>query len=122
MNFGLRKTEADPAFRPEMALNCNATFSCTIATTSILSDRLCRATRKSCISGYMALYAAELDALITDLAGQYRQLSREYSEMAYEQLKDEIADTMCAIDYQLARLEEQQQILSNVRTRAVAAG
>lgn len=70
----------------------------------------------------MALSAAELDALIIDLTGQYSQLSREYSEMADEESKDEIADTMCAIDYQLARLEEQRQILSNVRTRAVAAG
>ena len=69
----------------------------------------------------MALSAAELDALITDLIGQYRQLSREYSEMADQERKDEIADTMSAIDYQLARLEEQRQILSNVRTRAVAA-
>jgi hypothetical protein len=78
-------------------------------------------TRKNCITDYMALSAAELDALITDLTSQYRQLSREYSEIADEERKDEIADTMSAIDYQLARLEEQRQILSNVRTRAVAA-
>ncbi|HZQ54172.1 MAG TPA: hypothetical protein VFB14_18365 [Bryobacteraceae bacterium] len=70
----------------------------------------------------MALSAAELDALITDLTGQYRQLSREYSEMAGQERKDEIADTMSAIDCQLARLEEQHQILSNVRTWAVGAG
>jgi hypothetical protein len=41
----------------------------------------------------MAVSAAELDALITDLTGQYRQLSREYSEIADEERKGEIADT-----------------------------
>jgi hypothetical protein len=58
--------------------------------------------------------------LITGLTGQYGQLSREYSEIADEERKREIADTMSAIDYQLARLEEQRLLLSNVRTWAVA--
>jgi hypothetical protein len=68
----------------------------------------------------MAVSAAELDGLITDLTGQYRQLSREYSEIADEERKGEIADTMSVTDHQLARLEEQRLLLSNVRTWAVA--
>ncbi len=77
---------------------------------------------KSCISIYMAFSAAELDALITDLSSQYAQLSREYSEIADEERKDEIADTMTTIDYQLARLEEQRRCLGQRRTRAARAG
>ncbi len=70
----------------------------------------------------MALSAAEVDALITDLTSQYGQLSREYSEIADEQRKEDIADTMGAIDYQLARLEEQRQIIGNGRARVMGAG
>lgn len=70
----------------------------------------------------MALSAAELDALITDLSGQYSQLSREYSEIADEERKEDIADTMGSLDYQLARLEEQRRALANHRTRAAGVG
>ena len=70
----------------------------------------------------MALSAAELDALITDLSGQYSQLSREYSGIADEERKEDIADTMSSLDYQLARLEEQRQALSNHRSRAAGIG
>lgn len=70
----------------------------------------------------MPLSAAELDILITDLAGQYRQLSHEYSEIADEERKDEIAETITTIDYRLARLEEQRQALGNQRARTVRAG
>jgi hypothetical protein len=70
----------------------------------------------------MALSTAELDAVITDLTNQYGQLSREYSETADEERKQDIADQMEAIDYQLARLEEQRQTVSNVRARAAGAG
>lgn len=76
---------------------------------------------KKCITIYMALSAAEVDALITDLSGQYSQLSREYSEMPDKERKEDIADTMSFIDYQLARLEEQRQIAGN-RVRAMGAG
>ena len=70
----------------------------------------------------MALSAAELDALITDLSGQYSQLSREYSEIADEERKEDVADTMSSLDYQLARLEEQRQALGNHRTQTAGAG
>jgi len=70
----------------------------------------------------MALSAAELDALITDLSGQYSQLSREYSEIADQERKEDIADTMSSLDYQLARLEEQRQALGNQRTWAAGVG
>ena len=70
----------------------------------------------------MALSAAELDVLVIDLTNQYWQLSREYSETADEERKEEVADTMAAIDYQLARLEEQRQTLGNNRTRVTGAG
>ena len=69
----------------------------------------------------MALSAAKLDALITDLSGQYSQLLREYSEIVDEERKEEIADTMTAIDYQLARLEEQRRTLGN-RARVMGTG
>ncbi len=59
----------------------------------------------------MALSAADVDALITDLSGRYSQLSREYSELADKQRKGDIADTMSFIDYQLARLKEERQRL-----------
>lgn len=71
---------------------------------------------------YMALSAAELDALITDLTGQYEQLSREYSEIADEARKEEIADTLGVIDTQLVSLEEQRQLLSKSRARGMTAG
>ncbi len=61
----------------------------------------------------MALSAADVDALITDLSGRYSQLSREYSELADKQRKGDIADTMSFIDYQLARWEEQRQRFAN---------
>lgn len=77
---------------------------------------------ESCITVYMALSAAELDALITDLSGQYSQLSREYSEIADQERKEDIADTMSSLDYQLARLEEQRQALGNQRTWAAGVG
>lgn len=70
----------------------------------------------------MALAPAELDALIADLTSQYWQLSREYSEIADEERKEDITNTMCAIDYQLARLEEQRQMLDGTRGRTVGAG
>ena len=70
----------------------------------------------------MALSAAEMDALITDLTHQYGQLSREYSEIADEERKQEIADILDNIDYQLARLEEQRQTVENIRTQAAGAG
>ena len=54
--------------------------------------------RKNDISVYMALAAAELDALIADLRNQYGQLSREYSETADEERKEDITDQMDAID------------------------
>lgn len=44
---------------------------------------------------------------------QYSQLSRESSEIADEEGKEGIADTMSSIDYRHARLEEQLQILVN---------
>lgn len=69
----------------------------------------------------MALSAAELDALITDLTDQYGQLSREYSETADEERREEIAETLGAIDDQLARLEE-LRVFGNRRTRAAEAG
>jgi len=78
-------------------------------------------TGKSCISVYMALSAAELDALITDLTDQYGQLSREYSETADEERREDIAETMGAIDDQLARLEE-LRVFGKRRTRAAGAG
>jgi hypothetical protein len=69
----------------------------------------------------MALSAAEMDALIADLSGQYSQLSREYSEIADKERKEDIADTMSSLHYQLARLEEQRQILGS-RARGTGAG
>ncbi|HZQ54188.1 MAG TPA: hypothetical protein VFB14_18445 [Bryobacteraceae bacterium] len=69
----------------------------------------------------MALSAAELDALITDLTDQYGQLSREYSETADEERREDIAETMGAIDDQLARLEE-LRVFGKRRTRAAGAG
>jgi hypothetical protein len=44
----------------------------------------------------MALSAAELDVLITDLTNQYTQLSREYSETADNERKEDMADTLGA--------------------------
>ncbi len=70
----------------------------------------------------MALSAAEVDALITDLTSQYWQLSREYSETADEQRKYDISEQMGAIDYQIARLEERRQTFDNGRARVVGAG
>ena len=70
----------------------------------------------------MALSAAKLDALITDLTSQYGQLSHEYSEIADQERKEEIADTLDNIDCQLARLEEQRQVIANTRARAMEAG
>lgn len=67
----------------------------------------------------MALSTAELDALITDLSGHYSQLSREYSEIADEERKEEIAGTMRSVDYQLARLE--REILGH-HARGMRAG
>ena len=64
----------------------------------------------------------DLDALITNVSAQYNQLSREYSEIADEERKENIADTMSSVDYQLARLEEQGQALANHRTRAAGVG
>ena len=70
----------------------------------------------------MALSAAELDALIADLTNQYGQRSREYSETVDDERKKDITDQMDAIDYQLARLEEQRRTLGSGRTRAAGAG
>jgi hypothetical protein len=70
----------------------------------------------------MALSAAEVDALVTDLTSQYWQLSREYSEIADEQRREDLADRIGAIDYQLARLEEQRQLSGDGRARAMGAG
>jgi hypothetical protein len=81
-----------------------------------------RITEITYITVYMALSAAELDVLIADLTNQYGQLSREYSETVDEERKEDITDQMDAIDYQLARLEEQRQTVSNVRVRAAGAG
>ena len=82
----------------------------------------CRGTEINGISVYMALSAAELDALIADLTNQYGQLSREYSETADEERREYIIDQIDAIDYQLSRLEEQRQTVSNDRARAAGAG
>ena len=70
----------------------------------------------------MALSAAEVDALIADLTSQYWQLSREYSEIADEERKEDISDQMGAIEYQVARLEEQRRTFSKDRARAVGTG
>jgi len=70
----------------------------------------------------MALSATELDTLITDLKNQHTQLSREYSEIADEERKEEIADTMSLIDQQLARLEEEREALRGSSARVMGAG
>ena len=58
----------------------------------------------------------------TDLTNQYTQLSREYSETADNERKEDMADTLGAIDYQLARLEEQRLAVGNTRAWAMRAG
>ena len=77
---------------------------------------------KSDISNYMALSAAELDALISDLRRRHAELSREYSEIADEERKEEIADTIGVIDGELASLEEQRQTLAKSSARTMKAG
>ena len=69
----------------------------------------------------MPLSAAELDALITDLTSQYWRLSREYSEIADEERKDETAETMTAIDDRITRIEKQRQVSGNRRARTAGA-
>jgi len=70
----------------------------------------------------MALSKAQLKELIADLTRQYQQLSREYSEIADEQRREEITATMASIDYQLARLEEQWQELGHTGAQAMTSG
>jgi len=70
----------------------------------------------------MALSAAEIETLVADLENQYGSLSREYSETQSAERREELADLLGAIDYHLARLEEQRLELLQQHPSTRAAG
>src|SRR4051794_3092282 len=56
------------------------------------------------------------------LHGSFRsrtQLSRDYSETADNERKEDITDSLGAIDYQLARLDKQRLAVGNTRAWAM---